>query len=102
MTCMIEPWQEEIQITDLPPPYKEIAEKFGVKVALFFAEQYGGSALYFQKLDRLLVETRNKKIRAEFNGVNHRELAKKYNLTDVWIRMIVDAHDDPQMDLLEK
>ena len=99
---MVEPWLSELTIEELPEPYQTVARKVGIETALILAREFGGSAIYFLKLDRLLVEARNKKIRSEFNGMNHRELAKKYNLTDVWIRMIVDAHDDPQMDLLEK
>ncbi len=50
----------------------------------------GGYPLYIPKPDRLEHELRDHKIWTEFNGHNHRELARRYQLTQASIYEIVD------------
>ena len=99
---MVEPWLSELTIEELPEPYRQVAQKISIETALLLAREFGGMTWYFPKLDRALMKVRNEKIRKEFDGANHRALARKYNLTESQIRVIVDAPDDRQMDLLEK
>ena len=42
------------------------------------------------KWEKVCRAARDRAIRAEFTGTNHRELARKYGLTVVWIRAILD------------
>jgi Mor family transcriptional regulator len=51
--------------------------------------EYGGEPLYIPKGRSWQLEERYEKIFAEFNGRNHRQLAKKYNCTVRWIQEIV-------------
>lgn len=97
---MVEPWLSELTIGELPEPYREIARKVGIETALILAKEFGGMTWYFPKLDRALRSARDRKIKAEHNGVNYKELARKYNLTESQIRAIVDAPDDRQLGLL--
>lgn len=48
-----------------------------------------GSDLYIPSINALTRESRNKKIKSEFNGYNYKELARKYRLTTRTIRDIV-------------
>lgn len=94
MIKWLENISDKIAIDDLPEPYKQIARVVGVKAVLALNENFGGLALYFPKLDKILFKKRDALIRKEFNGTNHKALAIKYGLTERWIRKIVD-HKKP-------
>lgn len=82
-------WLKDLQPADLPDPYNEIAAKVGVETVLILAQEFGGMMHYFPKLDRSLRKVRDKKIKEEFNGLNQRQLARKYDLTVSQIRVIL-------------
>jgi Mor family transcriptional regulator len=90
---MSQEWLTEIaaglSINDLPESYQRVAELVGVENALKLSQHLGGLYFYYPQLDSLLRCKRDERIRSEFTGGNHRELARKYNLTESWIRMIV-------------
>ena len=82
---------DEQNINDLPHPYNQIAQGLGIETALELAAEYGGRAVYFPKIERALQSIRNERIVKEFDGGNVTYLAKKYNLTESWIREILRA-----------
>ncbi len=67
---------------------REIAEEIGIRHFLKLAELIGGTTFYIPKADTFLRPIRDQRIKQEFNGYNHNELAKKYNLSERWIRSI--------------
>lgn len=81
----------EVTLGDLPESYQEIARIVGVESAVRLSEHLGGIAFYFPQLDTMLRKKRDARIRKEFNGANHKDLARKYGLTERWIREIVDS-----------
>ena len=81
----------DIRIEELPEPYCAIAELIGIEAALKLAETFGGTSLYFAKLDTLLAIKKYEKIKTEFTGFNHRDLAIKYNYSESRIRQILDV-----------
>lgn len=80
---------EEIKPEMLPEPYRKLCSVIGVINIISLAELFQGTTVYFPKLDVTLKSIRNARIRAEFNGGNVAELALKYNLTEVWVRNIL-------------
>ena len=87
---------DKIDIEDLPEDCREIADIIGLDGLLALSEKLGGGErVYIPLPDRLAICARNRAIRDAFNGVNYRELALKYNLTERWIRAIV-AGCDPE------
>ena len=68
---------------------QEVAALIGPENFRKLMEVYGGAYLYIPKTDRLERMERNERIRAEFDGYNFRELARKYDLTEITIRSIV-------------
>lgn len=84
-----ESWIEDVQPDDLPEPYCDMAKEIGVDSALKLAKLYGGARVYLPKYDSALQIVRDRQIRKEYNGYNVRDLAKKFNLTESWIRSIV-------------
>ena len=89
----------EIPLDDLPEEYQIVAELFGVDGALRLAKQSGGMRIYVPKFEKLIRARRDARIRAEFNGANHRELARKYDLTETWVREIVARKPCEQTDM---
>lgn len=91
---MADDWIESIipQVTveDLPESYREIARIAGVENAVRLSQALGGLSYYFPQIDGILRRKRDEAIRQEFTGNNHRALARKYRLSEVWIRDIVE------------
>ncbi|MFA7465184.1 MAG: Mor transcription activator family protein [Syntrophales bacterium] len=90
----------QITIETLPESYQEVARIVGVDNAIKLSQYLGGLVYYFPQLESLLRKYRDELIRSEFTGANHRDLAKKYGLTEVWIREIVHsktAQDQPDL-----
>lgn len=84
---------------ELPDPYPQMAKLIGMDNAMALAEYYGGTYLYFRKVDEALRKARDKLIREEFNGYNHKELARRFNLSETWVRAIVEEKENNQISL---
>lgn len=72
-----------------PDFYKRLIDLIGLERTLQLAYEFEGETLYIQKLDVVARAIRNKEIRNEFTGGNYKELAKKYNLCESYIREII-------------
>ncbi|NLI14569.1 Mor transcription activator family protein [Pelotomaculum propionicicum] len=80
---------KEVTLEDLPESYKRIASIIGPENAIQLAMELGGSYLYIPKYDSVIKNVRDRMIRKEFTGFNVRDLAKKYCLSESWIRDIL-------------
>lgn len=80
---------DELHLEGLSEGQQEVAELIGLDNFKKLMEVYGGVYIYIPKTDKLDRMERNECIRADFDGYNFRELAKKYDLTEVSIRNIV-------------
>lgn len=84
----------EEMIRELKPEmYKEelwrrIAETIGPENFYKLAKVTGGETVYLPKPEAVLRPVRDRRIKAEFNGYNHGELARKYGVTDRWVRAL--------------
>lgn len=63
---------------------QEVAERYALAVGAVFS----GEVFYFPKGAALAIQQRDEEIRASFNGRNHRELARAFNLSLVRIYTI--------------
>lgn len=68
---------------------RQLISVVGAEAFLRLIDTYGGGNVYIPKYDRFERYTRNKAIMAEFDGYNFRELAQKYHLTEMQIRVIL-------------
>ncbi|MHB8772979.1 MAG: Mor transcription activator family protein [Syntrophales bacterium] len=92
----------EMPMESLPEQYQAVAEIIGMEDALRLAEGFPGMRIYVPKLSTLTSDLRDRKIRAEFTGFNHRELARKFRLSETWIRKIVERKPvDQTVDMFE-
>ncbi len=73
----------KIKIEDLPPIYQIIAKIIGIENAMLLGKEFGGTPIYFPKLDRLssFFKERDRQILKEYNGHNTLNLAKKHGIT---------------------
>lgn len=83
-------WKKELKIEELDSPYFELAEKFGVEVALEVERMWRGRQIYFPFLEHVCRENLREKILKEFNGYNAAELASKYGYSERHIRRLCE------------
>ena len=80
---------DELRMEDIADEQqRSLAELIGIENYKKLVEVYGSSSIYIYKRDGFLRLLRDKNIKAEFKG-DYRELARKYNLSEVAIRNIV-------------
>ncbi|WP_242985451.1 Mor transcription activator family protein [Vallitalea okinawensis] len=78
----------ELRSKHLNSIYKDMAEILGVEVTLLIYKHYKGLQVTFPT--RLLSKDYVKElIRQEFDGRNTKELARKYEYSERWIRKII-------------
>lgn len=81
-----------LELTELSEEQRQIAEAIGMESYIKLSESFGGTNIYVAKANEIVLrKERDERIRKEFNGYNHTELALKYGLTEKWIRNIVSA-----------
>lgn len=73
----------------LPRDQQEFVNLVGIDLYKDIVLVYGGTSLYIPKLETLERQSRDEQIRAEFDGDNYKFLARKYAMSEVWIRKIV-------------
>ncbi|MDP8162838.1 Mor transcription activator family protein [Pasteurella skyensis] len=78
--------QTTLELTDVD---EDTAENIGMIVAMRIAQSWGGLNFYMPKSMSLLACPREKQIFNEFNGVNHKALAKKFKISVPWVYKIV-------------
>lgn len=81
----------EVQLSDVPAELQDIAGQLGLYVFIEMLQLRGGEYVYFPKLASLLLRARDREIRAKFNGINYRELARKYRLSVARVRAIINT-----------
>lgn len=73
----------------------ERAKQIGIDIAQKMAQNWGGEVIYIPRNLLMALNERDMKIYEEFNGNNHRELARKYNVSMQWVYKIVKkVHKD--------
>lgn len=88
---------EGLTVEQLPEQYQRLAEILGIEKLFRLVEEIGGRETYFPKKDKLLQLIRDEQILKEFNGYNHLELAKKYDLTVRWVRELCRTKEPQQI-----
>jgi len=85
-----------IELDDLRDEQRGIALVIGIEAYLNLSKAYGGTTIYVAKAEDLVErKRRDERIIQEYDGANTALLARKYGLTETWIRNIVSekAHE---------
>lgn len=77
-------------LRELSPTAMQAAKILGMEKFIDLCYILSGMAFYVPKFDSIAGGARDRLITREFNGGNYAELAKKYDLTEVWVRQIVN------------
>jgi len=95
-------WINELTEADFPPQLRELVSVAGIEAAVKIARSYGGCQFYVPKIDAILRQKRDQLVRRDKEQLGYKETARKYGLTEVWVRQICDhrdGDDDKQQDL---
>ncbi len=85
----------EITLDQLPGNQRELAELLGMQVYIALTQRFGGDTIYIQKYSELLKNPRNAEIRRRFDGYNFSDLAREYDLSERYVRALVQDITDP-------
>lgn len=78
-----------LTLDDLDGSSRDLAEVIGMDAFRRLVRTYGGSCIpYVPKAENLTTPIRDRVIVEEFNGYNYQELARKYGMSERWIREI--------------
>lgn len=83
-------WVKELKIEDVPRAFRPLVEAIGIEAAAALANAYPGMSIYVPKPETLFERLRNDLIRRDLRTMSYREVARKYGLTEQWIRQIGD------------
>lgn len=72
---------EETTLDDISETYRPVVKIVGIELFIELSEYARGDQLYFPKTETIIAPARNRRIKAEYNGYNEKELADKYELT---------------------
>lgn len=87
--------QQKIRIEDLYGVQRDIAEVIGIDNYIKLSLNFGGDNIYVQKYSEVIKIQRNAEIREKFNGYNSDQLAKEYDLSERYVRLLcADLIDD--------
>jgi Mor family transcriptional regulator len=99
-------WVKELKIEDVPRAFRPLVETLGIEGAAKLSNAYPGMSIYVPKPETLFERLRNDLIRRDLRTMSYREVARKYGLTEQWIRQIGDHNagrkdeaDDRQIDM---
>ncbi|HWO99751.1 MAG TPA: Mor transcription activator family protein [Methylococcus sp.] len=68
---------------------REVAEHAGYEIMRRVAEACGGDQVYIPKVDAIERHERDEAIWRDFRGNNQAELARKYNISRIWVYAIL-------------
>lgn len=76
---------------DVPAEYQDLVAALGFEGFLTLVELCGGQSLYIPMRESLRRDSRDREIRARFNGGNYRALAAQFRLSERQIRKIING-----------
>ena len=82
----------KLKLSDLPPQFENIAMRLGIEKAKWLFEEFGGTSVYFPTEKMIYKDARDREIISQFNGFNHKELAVKYDMSESYVRAIINRH----------
>ena len=82
----------KLKISDLPTQFENIALELGIDSIKALFREFGGTSVYFPTEKMIYKCARDRAIISEYNGFNHKDLAVKYNMSESYIRAIINKH----------
>ncbi|WP_042274466.1 Mor transcription activator family protein [Faecalimicrobium dakarense] len=79
----------EVKRDDFPDGIADFVDVVGVDVCMEIVDYCGGGMIYFPSKRSVIRNARNRVIKSEFNGGNFRELANRFEISEMQVRNIV-------------
>lgn len=79
----------DVDDEDIPETTRTLVDLIGYDETLRIIAYFGGQALYVPKWERAFKALRDRRINREFDGFNHKQLARQYGVSESTIRLIV-------------
>ncbi len=80
---------DDVRIEDISYTYKDMVDIMGIENFIELTEVYGGSCIYIPMKKNVLIPCRNRLIKAKFDGINYREVAKEFDVSVNQVKVIV-------------
>jgi Mor family transcriptional regulator len=89
-------------MAELPRQVQELVELVGLELAVRILVRFRGQSIYIPQCEWTFKQLRNDRIRREFTGANHAELARRYSLTVSRLYEILGRREShTQIDMFE-
>lgn len=72
----------------------ELSMVIGQSVINDVAKKFGGSVVYIKNRRKERNEEKHKRILADFNGSNHRDICQKYRISELWLKKLLKRADE--------
>jgi len=80
---------EEVRLDDISDDLVALVDFIGIDMFVSICDKFGGSQVYFPKKSSIFRNSRNRNIRAMYNGYNLKEIAKIFGITKMQVRNII-------------
>ncbi len=80
---------QDVESDSLPETTRALIDLIGYEPTLRLIAFFGGTNLYVPKWERAFRAIRDRRINREFDGFNHKALARRYGVSESTIRLIV-------------
>ena len=77
-------------LRDLHPATKLALQTIGVDAFVEVAHAVGGVSIYIPKFESVIAAARDRLIAKEYTKGNYTDLALKYNISEAWVRNIIN------------
>jgi Mor family transcriptional regulator len=93
MKGMVARMLNKLLLEDIPPELRYIPELIGMDAYLILVEKVGGGhPIYIPKLAEVKRKIRDAEIYKKYNGKNHTELAREFDLSDTQVKRIIKKY----------
>ena len=88
---MMPRWMKQVRREDLGSEMlRELEETIGLEATLQLVATYSGMVIYIPKMETVGRGLRDREICREYNGENARTLAKRYGVSESWVRRVAN------------
>lgn len=84
---------KEVRLEDLQvinSSMMQLIDIIGLPAFVEMSHAIGGMSVYIPKAETVVAAARNRLIGLEFDGSNYDALAKKYDISEIWVRQIIN------------
>lgn len=96
-------WLEVIVLTHLSTNCvdPELSMVIGQSVINDVARKFGGTVVYIKNRRQERTDEKHRKIMADFDGTNHREICQKYKISSIWLKKLLKRKETEDAEAIE-